>query len=105
MEYRICLLYVPNLIILGRVCSAEVYNNRVEDNARAGIFFHRSTDGAIAYNNTCKGNLEGDFGIVESFDVKVYDNVMVVSAKAKATFSPTRETLKPLLISGFAIAW
>lgn len=60
--------------------SALVYDNLVEDNARAGIFFHRSTDYAEAYNNTCRRNLEGDFGIVESTGVKVYDNVMEVSA-------------------------
>lgn len=55
-----------------------MYDNLVEDNARAGIFFHRSTDYAEAYNNTCRRNLEGDFGIVESVGVKVFDNVMEV---------------------------
>ncbi|CAM9349963.1 unnamed protein product [Ectocarpus sp. 6 AP-2014] len=55
---------------------AVVHDNVVEDNARAGIFFHRSTDYAEAYDNVCRRNLEGDFGIVESTGVKVYDNVM-----------------------------
>lgn len=56
-----------------------VYDNLVEDNARAGIFFHRSTDYAIAYGNTCRRNAEGDFGIVESMGAEVYNNVMEVS--------------------------
>lgn len=55
-----------------------MYGNVVEDNARAGIFFHRSTDYAVAYGNTCRRNLEGDFGVVESSGVKIYDNVMEV---------------------------
>ena len=58
--------------------SALVTNNVVEDNARAGIFFHRSTDNAEAYGNVCRRNLEGDFGIVESMGVKVHDNIMEV---------------------------
>lgn len=58
---------------------ALVYDNLVEDNARAGIFFHRSTDYAEAYGNTCRRNLEGDFGIVECTGVTVHDNVMEVS--------------------------
>lgn len=65
---------------------AVVYDNLVEDNARAGIFFHRSTDYAEAYNNTCRRNLEGDFGIVESTGVKVHDNVMEVSRSARAVW-------------------
>lgn len=56
-----------------------MYNNLVEDNARAGIFFHRSSDFAEAYDNICRRNLEGDFGIVESMGVLVHDNVMEVS--------------------------
>lgn len=64
---------------MDRACSALVYNNVVEDNARAGIFFHRSTDSAEAYGNTCKRNLEGDFGIVESTGCKIHDNTMEVS--------------------------
>nr|QGV16393.1 Mannuronate C5-epimerase [Saccharina japonica] len=59
-----------------RCKGALVFDNLVEDNARAGIFFHRSTDYAEAYGNTCRRNLEGDFGIVESTGVTVHDNVM-----------------------------
>eukprot|EP00903_Cladosiphon_okamuranus_P007254 g7037.t1 len=59
-----------------RCKGAVVHDNIVEDNARAGIFFHRSTDYAKAYGNTCKRNLEGDFGIVESTGCKVYKNTM-----------------------------
>lgn len=59
--------------------STEVYDNIVEDNARAGIFFHRSSDYAEAYDNTCRRNLEGDFGIVESTGVLIHDNIMEVT--------------------------
>lgn len=59
--------------------SALVYDNVVEDNTRVGIFFHRSTDYAEAYGNTCKRNLEGDIGIFESTGVKIHDNVSEAS--------------------------
>lgn len=59
--------------------SAKVYENTVEDNARAGIFFHRSCNYAEAYDNTCRRNLEGDFGIVESTGVLIHDNIMEVT--------------------------
>eukprot|EP00752_Nemacystus_decipiens_P001269 g1266.t1 len=55
---------------------AVVHHNIVEDNARAGIFFHRSTNYAEAYGNTCKRNLEGDFGIVESTGCSIRNNTM-----------------------------
>lgn len=61
-----------------------MYDNVVEDNARAGIFFHRSTDKAEAYGNTCRRNLEGDFGIVESAGCKIHNNSMEVSVTTAA---------------------
>ncbi|CAM9971825.1 unnamed protein product [Sphacelaria rigidula] len=59
-----------------RCAGALVHDNVVEDNARAGIFFHRSTDYADAYNNTARRNAEGDFGIFECTGVTIHDNVM-----------------------------
>lgn len=77
ISYSYLIILSPSLP--ARSYRAVVHDNVVEDNARAGIFFHRSTDYAEAYNNVCRRNLEGDFGIVESTGVKVYDNVMEVS--------------------------
>lgn len=71
----------------------------VEDNARAGIFFHRSTNYAEAYGNTCKRNLEGDFGIVESTGVKVHNNWMEVCMDLRQVpnvLVSCRSTLQPL---------
>lgn len=62
-------------------CRALVYNNTVEDNARAGIFFHRSTDYADAYNNTARRNAEGDFGVYECTGVTIHDNIMEASMR------------------------
>ncbi|CAM9241261.1 unnamed protein product [Choristocarpus tenellus] len=59
-----------------RCLGAVVHGNTVENNARAGIFFHRSVDNAVAYDNICRGNEEGDFGIVESNGVEIYNNIM-----------------------------
>lgn len=70
---------VVALFSLGpRAGSAVVHNNLVEDNGRVGIFFHRSTDEAQAYDNTCRRNAEGDVGVFESTGVKIHDNIMEV---------------------------
>lgn len=72
-------MVIPPPLFCLLLLRALVFDNLVEDNARAGIFFHRSTDYAEAYGNTCRRNLEGDFGIVECTGVTVHDNVMEVS--------------------------
>ncbi|CAN0209622.1 unnamed protein product [Ectocarpus sp. 12 AP-2014] len=66
-------------IIASKRCNnVKIFENEVRDGgaAAAGIFLHRSSDGAAVFDNTITNMQDAGIAMLESFDAQIYGNTI-----------------------------